>query len=209
MVLRPMGSWVLRRWIQWNSIRSLRVLPKSLLGWACMKSTMWIFISSPPWCPGPLKCLPISVFWDPPMSVQWPPNLPINLLEVWPTYCFWHTLHVIQYIKLLDLQVTVFLAVYSCCVYVLFIRPVFSSAAQYLHVLRVQLFAVSLNGFEMEVSPFFPLGLILAWTRISLKFFVLLKPITNLDFDSSLVVDDHSKIPQVRLTILVIGSQFG
>ena len=53
---------------------------------------------------------------------------------VWPTYCEPHVLHVMQYITLLLLHVTLCLDMYSLPVYVHFILPVVSNLGQYLQL---------------------------------------------------------------------------
>ena len=95
---------------------------------------LWSFI---------LRCFPTSDFGllDP-ISVQWPGILCIRVFLVWPTYCFWHFRHCMQWIKFLDLQAIFFLHLYSLPLNVLVMLPSVLRFSEYLHfpVLDLHLF---------------------------------------------------------------------
>ena len=80
---------------------SLRVLPIRLLCGAGMNPTMWIMRGFLPVWPGDEKCLPIGSFnLLLLMLPKWLTKRSLSFLLVWPTYCFLHVVHVIQYIRL-------------------------------------------------------------------------------------------------------------
>ena len=139
IVFIPWGSWLHSLCIQWNSISSLSAFPKSVLGAAWIKSKICNCRSSIPLWPTLLKCLQTSFLpsflW---IDVKWLPNQSINRNLVWPTYCLPQFLHVMQYIKLLDLHVTHFLQLYSWPVVWLLMWPVLSNILQYRQFLVLQ-----------------------------------------------------------------------
>ena len=81
------------------------------------------------------KCLATvfvrSGFWMSPKSLT---NLSITLMDVCPTYCTPHLVHVIQYIKLKLLHDMDFMQSYSFPVVLLMIRPLLFRSGQYLQV---------------------------------------------------------------------------
>ncbi len=113
LYFNPMGAsfWVS---IQLNSIWRRRVRAWALFGWANMKSSMWIFISANPLCPGGLKWWFTSSLW---LFLPIEPACALNHLckvsPVCPTYCLVHRVHVMRYIRLLLRRVTSFLHWYS------------------------------------------------------------------------------------------------
>ena len=132
MVLIPNGIMARSLCSQWNSISLHKLAAKSVLGLACMKSTMCSFMSDPPWWSFRLKCFPTSDFGEGELiSVQWAWNLCNRVFLVWPTYCLLHTLQLMQYMMLLNLHVTFDLAEYDLPVALLTILPLLSRFSQY------------------------------------------------------------------------------
>ena len=156
----------------WQRIR--RADGDSLGAW--MNSKTWMVMSLRPLWSGAEKCLPTEVSDLDGLSIlkKWHLKRSFTSFLVCPTYCLRHFLQLMQYIRLLLLHVTLCLVANLLPVTLLVICPVLSSLVQYLQTCFAMHFLLACLAFSVRES-LGSLG-ILAWTRMSLRFWLRLWP---------------------------------